>query len=240
VDFATIKSGQETVLLLHGSGDIPSFNIKNIAVTNTDNNVGTVQTAPFLVSQTATTEASIKFDKDGLPAGFNVATMSVSGFANGAADLSSVTLDFGTIGEADGMTQFGADFTPTSVQQNGARYGMFSGVTIASDGLVTALFDNGEMRPIYKLPLATFVNPNGLESRSGNVWSATGASGNPLLGVADQGPAGEITQSALEASTVDIAKEFTDMIVVQRAYSAATKIISTADEMLEELGRLKR
>jgi flagellar hook protein FlgE len=183
---------------------------------------------------------SITFGADGLPAGFNVAKMSVSGFANGAADLSNIELDFGTIGEANGLTQFGADFSPRSVQQDGARYGEFSGVTIGSDGLVTALFDNGEMRPIYKLPLATFVNPNGLESRSGNVWTATQASGNPLLGAADQGPAGQITQSTLEASTVDIAKEFTDMIVVQRAYSAATKIISTADEMMEELGRLKR
>jgi flagellar hook protein FlgE len=187
-----------------------------------------------------TTAPSITFEANGLPKTFNFATMSVSGFANGAASLSNVALDFGTIDEANGLTQFGDDFTPTSVQQDGARYGLFSGVTIGSDGLVTALFDNGETRPIYKIPLATFVNPNGLESRSGNVWSATGASGNPLLGVADQGPAGEITQSALEASTVDIAKEFTDMIVVQRAYSAATKIISTADEMLEELGRLKR
>jgi flagellar hook protein FlgE len=187
-----------------------------------------------------TTTPSITFGSDGLPAGFNVTKMSLSGFANGAADLSDIALNFGTIGEANGLTQFGADFSPTSVQQNGARYGEFSGVTIGADGLVTALFDNGEMRPIYKIPLATFANPNGLESRSGNVWTATQASGNPLLGAADQGPAGEITQSTLEASTVDIAKEFTDMIVVQRAYSAATKIISTADEMMEELGRLKR
>ena len=239
-DLASTKSGQETVLLLHGSAAHPSLDVTGIAVTNTDGNAGTVQTDPFRVSQTTAAGSSLKFNANGLPEAFNVATMSVSGFANGAADLPDVTLDFGAIGEANGMTQLGADFTRTFREQNGARYGVFSGVTIASDGLVTALFDNGELRPIYKIPLATFVNPNGLEARSGNAWNATEASGNPTLSVADQGPAGEITQFALEASTVDIGEEFTDMIMVQRAYSAATKIISTADEMLEELGRLKR
>jgi flagellar hook protein FlgE len=105
---------------------------------------------------------------------------------------------------------------------------------------MSALFDNGERRPIYRLPLATFVNPEGLIGRAGNAWIATEESGNPTLRVADSGPAGKIEQSSLEASTVDIGEEFTNMIIVQRAYSAATKIISTADDMLEELVRIKR
>jgi flagellar hook protein FlgE len=250
---ATTKSGMETVLLLHGSASHPSLDVTGIAITNTSGNAGVIQSDPFRISETTTTGPSIQFNAAGLPAAFNVATMSVSGFANGSADLNNtdldgdgdvdvfqISLDFGTLGEANGMTQFGADFSPTFIQQNGARFGVFSGVSISSDGLVTALFDNGELRPIYKVPLATFVNPNGLESRSGNAWTATQASGNPTLRVADQGPAGQVTQAALEASTVDIGEEFTDMIMVQRAYSAATKIISTADEMLEELVRIKR
>ena len=250
---ATTKAGAETVLLLQGSAANPSLDITGITVTNTSGAQGVVQTDPFQISQTTATGPSIQFDAAGLPAAFNVASMSVSGFANGSADLNNtdldgdgdvdvfkVALDFGTLGEANGMTQFGADFTPTFIQQNGARFGVFSGVTISSDGLVTALFDNGELRPIFKIPLATFVNPNGLQSRSGNAWTATEASGDPTLRVADHGPAGQVTQAALEASTVDIGEEFTDMIMVQRAYSAATKIISTADEMLEELVRIKR
>lgn len=227
---AGIKSGTEPILLLHGS-PTHRFDV-------TDLN-GVVQTAPFTVFRTETTEPSIQFNAAGLPAAFNVASMSVSGFTNGA-ELPPVTLDFGNLGEANGMTQFGAEFTPAFIQQNGARFGVFSGVTISSDGLVTALFDNGELRPIYKIPLATFVNPNGLSSRTGNAWIATEASGNPTLRKADHGPAGQVQQAALEASTVDIGEEFTDMIMVQRAYSAATKIISTADEMLEELVRIKR
>lgn len=157
-----------------------------------------------------------------------------------AANSPQITLDFGTVAEANGVTQFGSTFTPVYIQQNGSRFGTFSGVTIAEDGLVTALFDNGETRRIFKLPIATFTNVNELEARSGGVWNATEASGDYTLRVADNGKAGQTIQSSLENSTVDIGEEFTDMIVVQRAYSASAKIISTADQMLEELMRVKR
>jgi flagellar hook protein FlgE len=188
---------------------------------------------------------AIAFNADGLPKAFGVGKMAVDGFVSGAASMdgtsaSQITLDFGSLGEADGITQLSAEFTPNFIEQDGARFGVFSGVTISSDGLVSALFDNGERRPIYRVPLVTFVNPDGLEAQTGNVWNTTEASGNPTLRVADSGPAGQVVQSSLEASTVDIGEEFTDMIVVQRAYSAATRIISTADEMLEELVRIKR
>jgi flagellar hook protein FlgE len=157
-----------------------------------------------------------------------------------AANSKQITLDFGTVTEANGMTQFGDSFTPVFINQNGSRFGTFAGVTVSADGLVTALFDNGETRMIYKLPMATFVNVNELEGRSGGVWNATEASGDYTLRTADNGQAGQTIQNSLETSTVDIGEEFTDMIVVQRAYSASAKIISTADQMLEELMRVKR
>lgn len=193
------------------------------------------------------TKAALVFNSDGQPLEFHAQTLEVLGFNDGAADMDGspanspvVTLDFGTVGESNGLTQFGAAFTPVFITQNGSRFGTFAGVTIASDGLMTALFDNGEVRPIFRVPLATFVNPNQLEARTGNVFSATEASGDFTLREADNGPSGLIIQGALEASTVDIGEEFTAMIVVQRAYSASAKIISTADEMLEELMRIKR
>lgn len=251
---ASAKSGNATVMLLTGDAANPSLTVQNINVTTGGGaSSGTVQTSDFTVEQRTTTTAAITFGADGLPSAFNVSTMAALDFVNGAADLNDVdldgdgdidvtrvSLDFGTVGEANGMTQFGAEFTPTFIQQNGARFGTFAGLSIDTDGLMTALFDNGEIRPIFKIPVATFVNPNGLESRTGNVWNATQASGDPTLRVADNGPAGQINQAALEASTVDIGEEFTDMIMVQRAYSAATRIVSTADDMLEELVRMKR
>ena len=189
----------------------------------------------------------VTFDSDGLPSGFNVSELEFTGFANGASNMdddasnaSRITLDLGTVAEANGFTQFGAEFTPGFITQNGSQFGTLAGITIDVSGLMTALFDNGETRPIFKIPLATFVNVNGLNARSGNVWNQTQASGDNTLREANNGVAGSIEQAALESSTVDIGEEFTRMIVVQRAYSAATKIISTADEMLEELVRIKR
>lgn len=198
------------------------------------------------------TKNALVFNSDGLPQTINVKQLEVLDYANGASNMDNspigsagqiskkIALDFGTIGQADGFTQFGAEFTPVFISQDGSRFGTFAGVTIAANGLMTALFDNGETRPIFQIPLATFVNVNQLENRTGNVWNATEASGDPTLRVAGNGPAGQTVQAALEASTVDIGEEFTKMIVVQRAFSASTKIISTADDMLDELLRTKR
>ncbi|MDG2205873.1 MAG: flagellar hook-basal body complex protein [Alphaproteobacteria bacterium] len=190
---------------------------------------------------------AIVFNSDGIPSSINVAEVEILGFENGSFDMDDdpnrakqISLDFGDIGEANGMTQFGAEYTPVFITTDGSQFGTFAGVTISTDGLVTALFDNGETRPVFKIPVATFTNVNALESRSGNVWNATEASGDPTLREADNGAAGQVVQAALEQSTVDIGEEFTKMIVVQRAFSASAKIISTADEMLEELLRTKR
>ncbi len=190
---------------------------------------------------------AIVFDAAGLPTSINIAEAEILNFENGSANMDDdpsnspqMTLDFGDIGEANGMTQFGAEFTPGFITQDGSQFGTFAGVTIDTNGLVTALFDNGETRPVYQIPLATFTNVNSLGNRTGNVWNSTEASGDPTLRTADNGPAGQVTQASLEQSTVDIGTEFTKMIVVQRAFSASAKIISTADEMLEELLRTKR
>ena len=90
------------------------------------------------------------------------------------------------------------------------------------------------------MPVATFPNPGGLGANTGNVFNQTDYSGLFFLRTAGQGGAGTIQNSVLESSTVDIAKEFTQMITTQRAYSASAKIISTADQMLDELVRIKR
>ena len=193
------------------------------------------------------TDYAVVFNSDGIPSAFNVSTMDIRGFTNGANDMTGtppgvdkITLDLGTVKEANGLTQFGGSFTPVFISQNGSQFGTFAGVSITEEGLVTALFDNGETRPVFQIPVATFVNVNQLGSRSGNVWNATQQSGDPTLRIAASGSAGTISQTTLEQSTVDIGQEFTKMIVVQRAFSAASKIITTADEMLEELLRTKR
>jgi flagellar hook protein FlgE len=156
------------------------------------------------------------------------------------ADRQQVTLDLGIAGGGDGITQYSGEFRPSRIDQNGRSIGAFSGIAITSDGVVTALFDNGQQRNLYKLPLATFRNANGLEAQSGISFKATQRSGDPILAQANSGGAGVISPNSLESSTVDLAEEFTNMIITQRAYSANAKVITTADAMLSELLQISR
>ena len=187
---------------------------------------------------------SVRFNADGTPKYFFVDEASIQ-WANGAQNMdggygqgTTITINAGNIGTNDGLTSLSGDFTTNYITQDGAKFGSYSGVSVSDDGVVTALFDNGETRPIAILPLATFANANGLEALTGNAWIETDYSGEALLKRPGTNGAGEIAASSVEQSTVDLATEFSNMIVTQRAYSAATKIITTADEMLDELTRM--
>jgi flagellar hook protein FlgE len=151
-----------------------------------------------------------------------------------------IDFDFGTVGSADGFSQFDSTSTLYGSTVNGTLFGGLTGVRVDNDGYVIALFANGIENRLYKLPIATFANADGLAALNGNSYRASTESGGPSFKHADVGGAGAIASEALEQSTVDMAKEFSNMIVIQRAYSAASKIITTADEMLDELTRLKR
>jgi flagellar hook protein FlgE len=151
-----------------------------------------------------------------------------------------ITLSLGAAGAAGGFTQYASQSALISTSVNGAVFGSLTGVKVDEDGFVTALFDNGIERKIYQLPVATFINPAGLKPETGNAYSVTNDSGPFNLKIANTGGAGKVEGGSLEASTVDIAQEFTSLITTQRAYSASTKIITTADDMLNELIQIKR
>jgi flagellar hook protein FlgE len=174
---------------------------------------------------------------------FNLELVWANGAENmeqGNSDSPAIQNFFGNYNTPDGLTQLAGDYQLNYLQQNGAKFGNFAGVSIGADGIVTALFDNGVTRPVFMIPLASFTNPNGLQSLSGNSWIATDFSGNPTLREAGDAGAGSINAATLEASTVDLGTEFTRMITTQRAYSSAAKIITTADDMLSELLNIKR
>jgi flagellar hook protein FlgE len=211
-------------------------------------------TAGTTVSQMNT--AAIKFSGVGTPAEFfgrdGAAAPDPKSaleivWTNGAADMQSgsqtspsVLVNFGNYNTPDGLTQLSGSFQLNYIQQNGAKFGNFAGVSIDKGGIVSALFDNGVTRPVFMIPLATFTNANGLSSLSGNTWIATDFSGNPTLRQAGDAGAGQINAASLENSTVDLGTEFTRMITTQRAYSSAAKVITTADDMLSELLNIKR
>ncbi len=186
---------------------------------------------------------TVVFNGDGTPATFDGAAtppaLALGTWSSGAND-SIVTLDMGTAGVANGITQFSSTYSVAFINQNGTQFGNFFGVQVDKNGIVTALFDNGETQKIYKIPVATFPNPNGLDTKTGTAFTQSGDSGDFFLRSAGDANAGLIAPSSLEASNADLADEFTSLIITQRAYSAATKIITTADDMLDELIRIKR
>jgi flagellar hook protein FlgE len=184
----------------------------------------------------------VVFDGQGAVASIAPALENINVTWNAAegADPSDIDVKWGEIGTTTGLTQFSSPSDVGFVTQNGAEVGELNGVRIDEEGFTIASFTNGEERKLYRLPVATFPNPSALDPRSGNVYSQTDVAGEFNLRFAGNGGAGTITPSSLEAANVDIADEFSKMIVTQRAYSASSKIISTADQLLEELLRITR
>ena len=127
-----------------------------------------------------------------------------------------------------------------AVLTNGTAFGNLSEIKIDETGFVTAVFDNGVTRKLAQIALATFPSPDNLSQTSGNAYNGSQGSGTFNLKVAGTGGAGKIGASQLESSTVDLSAEFTGLITTQRAYSASSKIITSADEMLAELINIKR
>lgn len=150
----------------------------------------------------------------------------------------AVTLDLSQA--PGGLTQFASKSVVQSITTNGTSFGNLDGIGIDNQGFVTASYDNGVTRQIAQVALATFPNADGLKSVSGDAYQVSLDSGTYNLKSPESGGAGSLKDSALEASTVDLSAEFTGLITTQRAYSAASKIITTADQMLQELISIKQ
>lgn len=150
------------------------------------------------------------------------------------------TVMFDLTAAAGGLTQYDSQSVVQAVITNGTTFGNLTNIEIDEEGYVTAIFDNGVVRRIAQVAIATFPSPDNLLAVSGNAFRVSQASGTYNLKAPGTGGAGFIAPSQLEASTVDLSTEFTGLITTQRAYSASSKIITTADEMLEELIRVKR
>jgi flagellar hook protein FlgE len=153
--------------------------------------------------------------------------------SNLGIDAQTVALNLSSA--AGGLTQFSSQSVVQSVSTNGTAFGNLTSINVDDNGLVTANFDNGVTRTIAQVAIATFANPDGLTGVSGDAYTVSQASGTYNLKTAGSGGAGTLTASALEASTVDLSTEFSNLITTQRAYSASSKIITTADQMLQDL-----
>ena len=252
-----VASGSTLEIIPSSTGE--DINISDITFSNTSNyiqggsslSITTPITSKFTsindgIEHLGSSVPAVMFNSDGTPKTINVNDMEIY-WANGAQDMTGnvtdgdgvkIALNMGNENTSSGLTSLSGNFNTSYINQDGATFGNYTGVTVSNDGIVTAVFSNGETQPIAIIPLAMFTNADGMEALNNNVWIATTASGTPLLTRATTGGSGEIAASALESSTVDLANEFSNMIIVQRAYSAAGKIITTADEMLQELTSL--
>jgi len=159
---------------------------------------------------------------------------------NGADVPVDIVLNFGSLGTTNGITQFSSTSTVIARDQDGYSSGVLDNVMIDDTGKITGLFTNGNSRVIAKLVLATFNNPAGLMRVGDNVYDVSGNSGLPIYGFAGTSINATITPGAIEMSNVDIAEEFTNMIIAQRTFQANARTIITADELLQETVNMKR
>jgi flagellar hook protein FlgE len=152
---------------------------------------------------------------------------------------SNFVLDFGSAGTSGGITQYGGDTTAVATDQDGSAGASLRSYSIADDGTVTGVFSNGKSEVLAQIAIATFPNATGLMKGGEGHYTATAASGNPLMNVPGSGTAGTVVAGALEMSNVDLSTEFTNLIIAQRGFQANSKTISTSDEMLQSLVNLK-
>ncbi|MGE5484286.1 MAG: flagellar hook protein FlgE [Ignavibacteriales bacterium] len=150
------------------------------------------------------------------------------------AEPMSVTMDF------DRVTQNGGESTLEFIDRNGSPMGTLGKITIDGEGVITGTYSNGESQQIGQLCVANFANPGGLLRLGDNLYVSSNNSGPEQIGEAGTGGRGDIKPSALEMSNVDLAEEFTSMIVTQRGFQANSRVITASDEMLQDLVNLKR
>jgi len=152
-----------------------------------------------------------------------------------------ITLNLGNFGQPGGVTQYaGREINVTQFVQDGAPRGQFKDVVFNDTGEVVVNYDTARSKRVARVPVVSFNDPNSLQRQAGGVFIETQDSGKPNFNDAGNNGSGAIIANSVEGSNVDIADEFTKLIVTQRTYSANTKIVTTSDEMLQEVLNLKR
>jgi flagellar hook protein FlgE len=171
---------------------------------------------------------------------FDDLSSSLSIDPNNGASVMDMKLFPGTGGDFDGLTGFAASFSAIAKNQNGYGMGMLDKISIDDRGVITGIFTNGVSRTLAQIILADFNNPGGLLKAGDTLFIASANSGDAVRGVAGATINADISSGALEGSNVDLAEEFTNVIISQRGFQANARVISTSDQMLNELVNLKQ
>ena len=188
--------------------------------------------------------ARLRFNQSGIQTPESLAamrTVTIPVPAPGGGPLNfPVSLDFDTVSQLKTGSLSNPESQVNLDSQDGFPPGSLQGFSIGTDGIITGLFTNGLTRPLGQLAMAIFPNPGGLERMGSNLFRNTDNSGIPVVGTPRTGGRGTINSGFLEQSNVDIGSEFTDLIVTQRGFQANTKVVTTVDEMLQDLINMKR
>jgi len=222
------------VLVFNSPGDTEML---ALTFEKTNANEWTVTAADSAGTAVALTDAVLTFDSDG-----QIVTP-----ADGAIDIAAgvVGADFDAmtinVNSAVGaVTQFGELSTIAVADQNGYGAGILQSISMSQEGVLIGSFSNGVSRSLAQLTIANFTNPEGLEKAGGSMFSATINSGEPQLSVAGNGGRGLISSGALEMSNVDLAEEFVTLITAQRGFQANSRVVTSSDEVLNDIVNLKR
>ncbi|MEX1023037.1 MAG: flagellar hook protein FlgE [Dehalococcoidia bacterium] len=195
---------------------------------------------PDLAAPVAGNPATVVFDASGrltTPAAGTPLTFDLvltAGAANGAGTNIDVDMN------VDSLTQFAGPGTIAPTFNNGFSAGSLVSFSVGPGGDITGIFSNGTTRPLGQIAMAQFTNPAGLQKSGSNLFESTSNSGVPGIGTPGTGGRGSIGAGVLEGSNTDLAREFTNVVIAQRGFQASSRIISTADQMLEGLVNLIR
>jgi flagellar hook protein FlgE len=153
----------------------------------------------------------------------------------------NINLNMGDFGQANGVTQFaGTSYTLRDLSQDGVPPGAFTGISITDSGDVVANYNNGQSQTVAQVPLITFAAPDALQRQNAQAFTATSNSGNPIAQAENTNGAGSLVTGSVESSNVDIATQFSNLIVAQEAYSANAKMVTTADNLLQTTINMKQ
>jgi flagellar hook protein FlgE len=241
----TNPAGTSTTGQLYDSNGNPVSSYSYNVTFNSDGTLGSVTGLPTNTTPNPTTNAVSVAPTNGseplLSATWNDGAATSLAGTSGQINVNLGTAGALGTGKTDGLSQFDTGETNPSISvkadpQNGVQYGQLTGVSVdATTGNVIASYDNGQKVPIYKIPVVTFPNENGLSAQNDGVYQQSSLSGGYTLNEAGNNGAGTITGQALEQSNVDTSTEFSNMISAQQAYSAASQVIGTDKQMFTSL-----
>lgn len=173
---------------------------------------------------------TLTFDNNGRLTNSTGTTLNINRSGTGAGTPLSFKLNFGS------MTQLtGQQSTLVMANQDGSSAGTLTSFTIGNTGVISGAFSNGQTRTLGQVALANFSNPQGLDDKGKNMFAAGANSGNPMITTPTSLGTGQVRSGALEQSNVDLSTEFVNMIVASTGFSAASRVITTSDQLIQEL-----